>query len=118
MCPCSSNALNYVFAFLLVLTRCHHESMCLRTHQEAAVVFDKISGKSKGYGFVTFTSAEAAMRALVDTVKIIDGRQTQVRSLRGSQPHVGLAESLRVIFFVLCEYSRQCTHMNFTLTTM
>jgi hypothetical protein len=57
--------------------------MCLRTEQEAAVVFDKISGKSKGYGFVTFTSAEAAMRALVDTVKIIDGRQTQVRSLRG-----------------------------------
>lgn len=32
--------------------------------QEGAVIFDKTTGKSRGYGFVTFVDMEAAMRAV------------------------------------------------------
>ncbi|XP_006603346.1 RNA-binding protein 24-A [Glycine max] len=39
---------------------------------EAAVITDKATGRSKGYGFVTFHEPEAAMRACVDPAPIID----------------------------------------------
>ncbi|XP_076885386.1 uncharacterized protein LOC143534899 isoform X2 [Bidens hawaiensis] len=42
---------------------------------EAAVITDKITGRSKGYGFVTFREADAAMRACVDAAPVIDGRR-------------------------------------------
>ncbi|XP_061362023.1 UBP1-associated protein 2C-like [Gastrolobium bilobum] len=43
---------------------------------EAAVIYDKATGRSKGYGFVTFTHVDGAVSAVKETSKIIDGRMT------------------------------------------
>lgn len=42
---------------------------------EAVVITDKTTGRSKGYGFVTFREADAAMRACADAAPVIDGRR-------------------------------------------
>ncbi|KAL7085520.1 hypothetical protein ACP275_14G285600 [Erythranthe tilingii] len=42
---------------------------------EAVIIKDKNTGKSKGYGFVTFREAESANRACVDPNPVIDGRR-------------------------------------------
>ncbi|XP_058090001.1 uncharacterized protein LOC131236684 isoform X2 [Magnolia sinica] len=42
---------------------------------EAVVITDKNTGRSKGYGFVTFREPEAAMKACVDAAPVIDGRR-------------------------------------------
>ncbi|XP_010499895.1 PREDICTED: RNA-binding protein 24 isoform X2 [Camelina sativa] len=42
---------------------------------EAVVITDKSSGRSKGYGFVTFCDPEAAQKACVDPAPVIDGRR-------------------------------------------
>ncbi|XP_043809280.1 RNA-binding protein 24 isoform X2 [Manihot esculenta] len=42
---------------------------------EAVVITDKNTGRSKGYGFVTFREPEAAQRACADPAPIIDGRR-------------------------------------------
>ncbi|XP_074276352.1 putative RNA-binding protein ARP1 [Silene latifolia] len=42
---------------------------------EAVIISDKISGRSKGYGFVTFKDPEAAKKACEDPTPIINGRR-------------------------------------------
>lgn len=42
---------------------------------EAVVIADKVTGRSKGYGFVTFREPEAARKACLDATPIIDGRR-------------------------------------------
>jgi len=42
---------------------------------EAVVIADRETGRSKGYGFVTFKEPEAARRACLDPTPIIDGRR-------------------------------------------
>ncbi|XP_031101722.1 UBP1-associated protein 2C-like [Ipomoea triloba] len=42
--------------------------------EEGAVIFDKATGKSRGYGFITFKDMESAQRALKAPSKMIDGR--------------------------------------------
>uniref|UniRef100_A0A1D1ZLN8 RNA-binding protein 24 n=1 Tax=Anthurium amnicola TaxID=1678845 RepID=A0A1D1ZLN8_9ARAE len=42
---------------------------------EAVVITDKNTGRSKGYGFVTFRDSESALRACADPSPIIDGRR-------------------------------------------
>lgn len=71
---------------------------------EAIVICDKHSGRSKGYGFVTFVSDESAHNALLEPNPVIDGRAANVNiaytsakkpfsnsntssSSRGSSPH-------------------------------
>ncbi|KAI8010952.1 UBP1-associated protein 2C [Camellia lanceoleosa] len=44
--------------------------------EEAAVILDKATGKSKGYGFVTFKHVDGALLALKEPSKKIDGRMT------------------------------------------
>ncbi|XP_050370113.1 UBP1-associated protein 2C [Argentina anserina] len=44
--------------------------------EEAIVILDKNTGKSKGYGFVTFKHVDAAYLALKEPSKKIDGRMT------------------------------------------
>ncbi len=44
---------------------------------EAAVVTDRVTKKSRGFGFVTFRDADSAARALEQPSKEIDGRVTQ-----------------------------------------
>ena len=43
---------------------------------EAVVIDDRHSGKSRGYGFVTFEEPEAARKATIDSSPIIDNRKT------------------------------------------
>ncbi|GAB4851544.1 hypothetical protein Ancab_030947 [Ancistrocladus abbreviatus] len=42
--------------------------------EEGAVIFDKTTGKSRGYGFITFKHMESAQHALRASSKLIDGR--------------------------------------------
>ncbi|KAK9070271.1 hypothetical protein SSX86_010671 [Deinandra increscens subsp. villosa] len=42
---------------------------------EAVIITDKITGKSKGYGFVTYQDPESAKRACLDPNPMIDGRR-------------------------------------------
>ncbi|CAN6466319.1 unnamed protein product [Victoria cruziana] len=42
---------------------------------EAVVITDKATGRSKGYGFVTFKDADSASRACIDPSPVIDGRR-------------------------------------------
>ncbi|KAG8645203.1 probable RNA-binding protein ARP1 isoform X2 [Manihot esculenta] len=42
---------------------------------EAVIISDKVTGRSKGYGFVTFKDAEAAKKACEDPTPIINGRR-------------------------------------------
>ncbi|KAF9589918.1 hypothetical protein IFM89_029534 [Coptis chinensis] len=44
--------------------------------EEAVVILDKTTGKSKGYGFITFKHIDAALLALKEPSKKIDGRMT------------------------------------------
>ncbi|KAF8391239.1 hypothetical protein HHK36_023541 [Tetracentron sinense] len=44
--------------------------------EEAVVILDKVTFKSKGYGFVTFKHIDGAMLALKEPSKKIDGRMT------------------------------------------
>ncbi|XP_039065207.1 RNA-binding protein 24-B-like isoform X2 [Hibiscus syriacus] len=43
---------------------------------EAVVINDKITGKSKGYGFVTYKEVDSAIRACYNPFPVIDGRRT------------------------------------------
>lgn len=43
--------------------------------EEAAVIIERPSGKSKGYGFVTFEDPESAKAAINDPNPVIDGRR-------------------------------------------
>ncbi|XP_071685624.1 uncharacterized protein [Rutidosis leptorrhynchoides] len=72
---------------------------------EAVVITDKTTGRSKGYGFVTFREADAAMRACVDAAPVIDGRRANcnlaslgVQRSKPSTPNkLGGGRSIRVI---------------------
>ena len=44
----------------------------------AAVIYDKITKRSKSFGFVTYATKEAADRALGEPIKLIDGYQAEV----------------------------------------
>lgn len=53
-----------------------HEHFQLHgTIVEAAVILDRQTGRSKGYGFVTYSTAADAALAVVDPNPIIDGRK-------------------------------------------
>ncbi|XP_077215439.1 uncharacterized protein LOC143849987 [Tasmannia lanceolata] len=43
--------------------------------EEGAVVIDKTTGKSRGFGFVTFQHLESIQRALREPIKLIDGQK-------------------------------------------
>ncbi|XP_047974256.1 probable RNA-binding protein ARP1 isoform X2 [Salvia hispanica] len=42
---------------------------------EAVIISDKLTGRSKGYGFVTFKDADSAKKACEDATPIINGRR-------------------------------------------
>ncbi|CAL5411758.1 probable RNA-binding protein ARP1 [Camellia sinensis] len=43
---------------------------------DAVIISDKITGRSKGYGFVTLKEAEAAKKACEEATPIINGRRS------------------------------------------
>lgn len=57
---------------------------------EAVVITDKNTGRSKGYGFVTFRDPDSARRACLDPTPIIDGRRANcnLASLGRPRPSV------------------------------
>ncbi|AQK99165.1 RNA-binding (RRM/RBD/RNP motifs) family protein [Zea mays] len=71
---------------------------------EAVVITDKNTGRSKGYGFVTFRDSDAAMRACVDPAPVIDGRRANcnlaslgVQRSRPPTPQHGGARNFKVM---------------------
>ncbi|KAL0412065.1 UNVERIFIED_CONTAM: UBP1-associated protein 2C [Sesamum latifolium] len=42
--------------------------------EEGVIIYDKATGKSRGYGFVTYRDMESAQRSLKAPSKLIDGR--------------------------------------------
>ncbi|KAK9157067.1 hypothetical protein Scep_003641 [Stephania cephalantha] len=55
------------------------ETLCdvFRVHgeiEEGAVILDKVTGKSRGYGFITYKHMESTQDALKEPSKLIDGR--------------------------------------------
>ncbi|XP_008786462.1 RNA-binding protein 24 isoform X1 [Phoenix dactylifera] len=71
---------------------------------EAVVITDKNTGRSKGYGFVTFREPEAAMRACVDPTPVIDGRRANcnlaslgIQRSRPTTPLHGGSRNFRVM---------------------
>ncbi|XP_061359244.1 probable RNA-binding protein ARP1 [Gastrolobium bilobum] len=62
---------------------------------EAVIISDKLTGRSKGYGFVTFKEAEAAKKACEDSSLIINGRRANcnLASLGARRPRSSSATS-------------------------
>eukprot|EP00271_Cylindrocystis_brebissonii_P011322 TRINITY_DN285_c0_g1_i1.p1 TRINITY_DN285_c0_g1~~TRINITY_DN285_c0_g1_i1.p1 ORF type:complete len:297 (+),score=45.86 TRINITY_DN285_c0_g1_i1:1020-1910(+) len=54
---------------------------------EAVVITDRVTGRSKGYGFVTFKDTEGARRACLDPTPIIDGRRANCNLASLGQKH-------------------------------
>ncbi|XP_036355862.1 RNA-binding protein 38-like [Octopus sinensis] len=55
--------------------------------EEAVVITDRQTGKSRGYGFVTMATKESAERACKDPNPIIDGRKANVNlAYLGAKP--------------------------------
>ncbi len=51
--------------------------------QEAKIIYDRFSGKSKGFGFVTMATEELAQQAIAELDgKELDGRQIKVSIAR------------------------------------
>lgn len=57
---------------------------------EAVVITDKHTGRSKGYGFVTFRDPESAVKACADPAPIIDGRRANCNLASLGRPRPAL----------------------------
>ncbi|WCJ27180.1 RNA-binding (RRM/RBD/RNP motifs) family protein [Euphorbia peplus] len=57
--------------------------------EEAIVIFDKITGKSKGFGFIIFKHVDGAIIALKEPSKKIDGRMTVTQLASAGQSNAG-----------------------------
>ncbi|KAJ8511508.1 hypothetical protein OPV22_001942 [Ensete ventricosum] len=60
---------------------------------EAVIISDKVTGRSKGYGFVTFKEAEAAKKACEDATPVISGRRANCNLASLGAKRVGLRPS-------------------------
>ncbi|XP_043700623.1 probable RNA-binding protein ARP1 isoform X1 [Telopea speciosissima] len=63
---------------------------------EAVIISDKVTGRSKGYGFVTFKEAEAAKKACEDATPVINGRRANcnLASLGARRPRSNSSSSI------------------------
>ncbi|KAI9085926.1 hypothetical protein K1719_032003 [Acacia pycnantha] len=69
--------------------------------EEAIVILDKATGKSKGYGLVTFKHVDGALLALKEPSKRIDGRviETQLAAVRNTGSNTNSADiAMRKIY--------------------
>ncbi|EPS64804.1 hypothetical protein M569_09976 [Genlisea aurea] len=57
---------------------------------EAVVITDKNTGRSKGYGFVTFRDPESAQRACTDPTPVIDGRRANCNLASLGRPRLAV----------------------------
>lgn len=65
---------------------------------EAIVIFDKSTGRSKGYGFVVFRHVDGAILALKEPSKKIDGRITVTQLAAAGSGSTGSDVSARKVF--------------------
>eukprot|EP00090_Calanus_glacialis_P030406 TRINITY_DN4904_c0_g1_i1.p1 TRINITY_DN4904_c0_g1~~TRINITY_DN4904_c0_g1_i1.p1 ORF type:complete len:295 (+),score=69.23 TRINITY_DN4904_c0_g1_i1:350-1234(+) len=80
----------------------HTTDKSLRDHfevygdiEEAVVITDRSTGKSRGYGFVIMSTKEAAERACKEPNPIIDGRKANVNlAILGAKPRGNLTAQL------------------------
>jgi len=80
----------------------HTTDKSLREHfevygdiEEAVVITDRSTGKSRGYGFVIMSNKEAAERACKEPNPIIDGRKANVNlAILGAKPRGNLTAQL------------------------
>ncbi|KAL8491568.1 hypothetical protein ACS0TY_023241 [Phlomoides rotata] len=91
---------------------------------EAVVITDKNTGRSKGYGFVTFRDPESARRACADPTPIIDGRRANCNlaslgrprptisygRLRSPTPYLGGAPAARGAYVGNFGYQQPVTY--------
>lgn len=60
------------------------------TVESAIIIMDKMSGRSKGFGFVEFSSDEEATKAIeMFNGKELDGRKLTVNEARPQEPRTG-----------------------------
>jgi hypothetical protein len=70
--------------------------------EEAVVITDRQTGKSRGYGFVTMADRSAAERICKDPNPIIDGRKANVNlAYLGAKPRIQAADLLAALPFGL-----------------
>merc|ERR1719278_1823842 len=68
---------------------------CYGDIEEAVVITDRQTGKSRGYGFVIMSNKEAAERACKEPNPIIDGRKANVNlAILGAKPRGNLTAQL------------------------
>ncbi|KAL8036870.1 hypothetical protein ABFX02_11G004600 [Erythranthe guttata] len=60
---------------------------------EGSVAYDKDSSKSRGFGFVTYKTAEAAKRAIEDPQKMLGGRNVTVKLADNHKGKVGQSQA-------------------------
>jgi len=80
--------------------------------EEAVVITDRQTGKSRGYGFVTMADRESAERAVKEANPIIDGRKANVNlAYLGAKPRTNIQNVgnyfpkyliMKIIEIVLC----------------
>ncbi|XP_072042402.1 RNA-binding protein 24-A-like isoform X2 [Amphiura filiformis] len=76
--------------------------------EEAVVITDRNTGKSKGYGFVIMETKDAAARACEQANPIIDGRKANVNlAFLGAKPRQNIAESPRGVDAMRLAMARQ-----------
>ncbi|XP_042442668.1 RNA-binding protein 38-like [Zingiber officinale] len=63
---------------------------------EAVIISDKATGRSKGYGFVTFRDPEAAQRAVADQNPVIDGRRANCNIASMGRPRTSPRQQGRI----------------------
>ncbi|CAL9144805.1 unnamed protein product, partial [Musa hybrid cultivar] len=64
--------------------------------EEAAVIVDRATGKSKGYGFITFRHVDGALRSLKEPSKKTDGRMTVTQLAAAGNAGTGATPSADV----------------------
>ncbi|CAG2166968.1 unnamed protein product [Oppiella nova] len=77
--------------------------------EEAVVITDRQTGKSRGYGFVTMADRESAERAVKEANPIIDGRKANVNlAYLGAKPRTNIqnVESGDYLFLSSCLSSK------------
>merc|ERR1712013_282231 len=97
----------------------HTTDKSLREHfevygeiEEAVVITDRSTGKSRGYGFVIMSNKEAAERACKEPNPIIDGRKANVNlAILGAKPRGNLTGNQLSIYFASkrrCSRDKMC----------